>query len=79
MESKYEKLFKIQLENLIDDLILVFPNDNFIFKIKTDLPFYIKDNNFVKKLDYYFNSELEERIKKIKRNILINQFFTTNI
>ena len=76
MESKYEKLFKIQLGNLVDDLILVFPNDNFILKIKTDLPFYLKDNNFVKKLDNYFNSELEEKIKKkdIENILGINQF-----
>ena len=63
MENKYKKIFKIQAINLANDLILVFPNDFFIQKVKEDLVIYLSDENFDIKLNEYFSPELETSIK----------------
>tara|TARA_B100000242_G_C42805128_1_gene374397 strand:- start:6 stop:365 length:360 start_codon:yes stop_codon:yes gene_type:complete len=63
MENKYKEIFKIQAINLVNDLILVFPNDVFIQKVKEDLIIYLSDENFVIKLNEYFTPELETSIK----------------
>ena len=63
MENKYKEIFKTQAINLVDDLMIVFPNDIFIQKIKQDLVIYLKDENFVIKLNEYFSPEVEQCIK----------------
>ena len=76
MENKYKKIFKTQAINLINDLLLVFPNDIFIEKVKEDLIIYLKDENFILKLNQYFSLEIEECIinKDIETILGTNQF-----
>jgi hypothetical protein len=62
MENKYKEIFKTQAINLINDLLLVFPNDIFIEKVKEDLIIYLKDENFILKLNQCFSSEMEQCI-----------------
>ena len=54
---------KSKFINLVDDLILVFPNDIFIKKVKEDLIIYLSDDNFKFKLKDYFSQNLEDGIK----------------
>ena len=63
MENKYKQIFKNQVINFINDLILVFPNDIFIEKVKEDFLFYLKEDNFTKKFNQYFTQEIEECIR----------------
>ena len=63
MENKYKEIFKIQAINLVNDLMLVFPNDIFIQKVKEDLIIYLRDENFVTKLNEYFSPDLERCIR----------------
>tara|TARA_B100000963_G_C22464638_1_gene597338 strand:+ start:539 stop:898 length:360 start_codon:yes stop_codon:yes gene_type:complete len=76
MENKYKEIFKTQALNLVNDLILVFPNDIFIEKVKEDLIIYLKDENFSIKLKEYFTLEIEECIINKELEILLgtNQF-----
>ena len=62
MENKYKEIFKTQAINLANDLILVFPNDIFIKKVKEDLVIYLRDENFILKLNQYFSLEMEQCI-----------------
>jgi hypothetical protein len=76
MESKYKEIFKTQAINLVDDLMIVFPNDVFIQKIKQDLIIYLKDENFVIKLNEYFSPEVEQciRNKNLENLLGFNQY-----
>ena len=60
--EKYKEIFKTQSINLVNDLILVFPNDIFLEKVKHDLILYFKDENFVLKLREYFTKDIESSI-----------------
>ena len=71
MENKYKNIFKIQAINFMEDLILVFPDDIFIKKVKDDLIIYLSDDNFKIKLKEYFTQNLEDGIKTKDFNKII--------
>ena len=72
--EKYKELFKTQSINLVNDLILVFPNDMFLEKAKQDLIIYLKDENFVFKLREYFTEDIESSIMNKNSDYLLGGY-----
>ena len=72
--EKYKELFKTQSINLVNDLILVFPNDMFLEKVKQDLIIYLKDENFVFKLREYFTKDIESSIMNKNSDYLLGGY-----
>jgi hypothetical protein len=74
MSNKLENIFKIQLINLFNDLLIVFTNDYFLLELKLVLEDKIKNPDFFKNLAYYFCKEVEDCITNKDDKIL----FRTN-
>ena len=74
--QKLEPLFKIQLINLFNDLLIVFSNDSFLLELKLVLEDKIKQPDFFKNLDYYFSKEVEECINNKDEKILFRTKYT---
>lgn len=72
--NKFEDIFKIQLINLFNDLLIVFSNDFFLKELKTKVEYKIKEPNFFKELETYFCPEIEQCISNKDEKIL----FKTN-
>ena len=76
MSSKLENIFKIQLINLFNDLLIVFSNDSFLLELKLVLEDKIKNLYFFKNLDYYFSKEVEDCINNKDDKILFRTNYT---
>lgn len=60
--EKLEEIFKIQLINLINDLLIVFQQDPFILEIKNYALTKIKSKLLFSEIKEYFNTEIEQCI-----------------
>mgnify|MGYP003981205133 FL=1 len=76
MSDKLENIFKIQLINLFNDLLIVFLNDSFLLELKLVLEDKIKHPDFFKNLDYYFSKEVEECVNNKDEKILFRTNYT---
>ena len=60
--QKLEQIFKIQLINLINDLLVVFSQDSFILEVKSQFQNKMEQPNFFITLTQYFSKDIEECI-----------------
>ena len=71
--EKLEEIFKIQLINLINDLLIVFSQDSFILEIKNQLILKINNRNFFPEIKEYFNKDVEQCITEKNDEILFQK------
>tara|TARA_B100000795_G_C22803805_1_gene443524 strand:- start:2527 stop:2889 length:363 start_codon:yes stop_codon:yes gene_type:complete len=70
--NKLKEIFKIQTINFINDLLLVFNNDNLIKNIKEKIILQLEDNNFFNNLNIYFSKNIENGINTKNIELLLN-------
>jgi hypothetical protein len=73
-QEKIKNVFKIQLINLFNDLLIVFSNDFFLLELKKKIEYKIQEPNFFRELNTYFCPEIEQCINQKDDKIL----FRTN-
>ena len=76
MSNKLENIFKIQLINLFNDLLIVFSNDSFLLELKLVLEDKIKNPDFFKDLSQYFCKDVEDCINNKNEKILFRTNYT---
>ena len=74
--EKLEEIFKIQLINLINDLLIVFSQDTFLLEIKNQLILKINNRNFFPEIKEYFNKDVEQCITEKNDEILFQKNYT---
>jgi hypothetical protein len=74
--EKLEKIFKIQLINLVNDLLIVFSQDTFLLEIKNQLILKINNRNFFPEIKEYFNKDIEQCIIEKNHEILFQKNYT---
>ncbi len=74
--EKLEEIFKIQLINLINDLLIVFSQDTFLLEIKNQLILTINNRNFFTEIKEYFNKNIEQCIIEKNHKILFQKKYT---
>ncbi len=74
--DKLQNVFKIQLINLFNDLLIVFSNDSFLLELKKTLELKINQPTFFQELDRYFCKEIEECITNKDDKILFQTNYT---
>ena len=71
--EKLEEIFKIQLINLINDLLIVFQQDPFIIEMKNIAISKIKSKSLFSEIKEYFNTEIEQCILEKNDKVLFKK------
>ena len=71
--EKLEEIFKIQLINLTNDLLIVFQQDPFIIEMKNIVISKIQTESFFSEIKEYFNTEIEQCILEKNDKVLFKK------
>ena len=74
--KQIEKVFKIQLINLFDDLLIVFKQDTFLLELKTQAIKKINEENIFIEMKEYFNKDIEKYILEKNDKIVLEKNYS---
>ena len=74
--KKLEEIFKIQLINLVNDLLIVFQQDLFLLEMKKQALTKIKSKSFFSEIKEYFSNDIEQCILEKNDEVLFEKKYS---